>query len=86
MEQFVPFEIFRLIFVHNRTMSKFGERLKNERKLLKMSRRDLSSLLGISIRTVCYWESGQRESDFDTLVRISNILGVSTDYLLGKED
>ncbi len=66
-------------------MSKFGERLRAERCFYKMKRRDLAILLRVSERTVSYWENGQRECNFDTLLEISDLFGISIDYLLGKE-
>lgn len=67
-------------------MSKFAERLKLERINSHISRQNLADNLNISVRTISYWESGQRECDFDTLIKLSNILGTSIDYLLGKEN
>lgn len=31
------------------------------------------------------WESGQREPDYETLIKIAAYFGVTTDYLLGRD-
>ena len=51
-----------------------------------MSRQYLADLLVINVRTSRYWESGQRECNLDQLIKISQVFGVTTDYLLGLED
>lgn len=71
---------------HNIVMSKFPERLKEARKEWGLSQTELAKRCGTCLRNVSYWESGQRECDFDTLLRIACELEVSTDYLLGKSD
>lgn len=67
-------------------MSKFAERLKEIRIEKGLSRQELASKMFVSVRLVSYWENGQRECDFDTLIKLSNILGESIDYLLGRTD
>ena len=67
-------------------MSKFAERLKEIRVEKGLSRQELASKMFVSVRLVSYWENGQRECDFDTLIKLSNILGESIDYLLGRTD
>ena len=67
-------------------MSKFAERLKEIRIEKGLSRQELASKMFVSVRLISYWENGQRECDFDTLIKLSNILGESIDYLLGRTD
>ena len=64
-------------------MNKFAERLKEERESSHISRSDLAKYLNVSVRTISYWESGQRECDFDTLIKIVDYLNTTVDYLLG---
>ncbi|MBQ7977432.1 MAG: helix-turn-helix transcriptional regulator [Clostridia bacterium] len=65
-------------------MNKFGERLRAERESINLTRNELAKRLNVSVRTISYWENGQRECDFDTLIKLATILETSTDYLLGK--
>ena len=38
------------------------------------------------VQLVSYWENGQRECDFDMLIKIADLFSVSVDYLLGRKD
>ena len=66
--------------------NKFSERLKVAREDNKISRRELAERLGISVRTVCFWENGERECSFDTLLNLAEIFGTTTDFLLGRTE
>lgn len=67
-------------------MNKFAERLNYLREQNGISRRQLAERLNVSARLISYWENGQRECDFDTLLRLSEIFDASIDYLLGKTE
>lgn len=67
-------------------MNKFPEKLKELRLEKNMSRQYLANLLFVNVRTISYWELGQRECNLDQLIKISQVFGVTTDYLLGLED
>lgn len=41
-------------------------------------------MLSIGESTVSFYESGKRQPDYKTLVRLSEVFKVSTDFLLGK--
>lgn len=55
------------------------------RKKNGWSQEQLAEQLGISRQSVSKWESGVSIPDLDKIVKISNLLGVSTDYLLKDE-
>ncbi|KIL40150.1 hypothetical protein SD70_15695 [Gordoniibacillus kamchatkensis] len=59
------------------------ERLRNARKSKKITLREMSEKLGIAKSTYAAYESGFRTPSLDTLISISKILGVTSDYLLG---
>ncbi len=67
-------------------MNKFATRLKELRINKKESRKELAQNLKVLERTVCFWELGQRECDFDTLIKLALHFNVSLDYLLGLTD
>ncbi len=67
-------------------MNKFAERLKNLRTEAGISRATLAGEINVSARLVAYWEGGQRECDFDTLIRLAEFFETSTDFLLGKTE
>ncbi|MBQ4587523.1 MAG: helix-turn-helix transcriptional regulator [Clostridia bacterium] len=47
-----------------------------------LSQQKLGELLGFCNQTISFWESGSREPDLDTLVKIAHFFGVSVDELL----
>lgn len=61
----------------------FKDTLKKERKKMKLSQEELASKLGIGKTTICNYETGVRNPDSNMLVKIANVLNVTTDYLLG---
>ncbi|MDE7083399.1 MAG: helix-turn-helix domain-containing protein [Clostridia bacterium] len=63
-----------------------GKKIKELRIEQKISQRELSENLGFSNQTISFWETGQREPDMDTLVKIAKYFNVSADYLLGLTD
>ena len=67
-------------------MIRFSERLKELRTDSNMSRMQLAEALLVNVRTISYWELGQRECNLEQLAKIARTFGVSTDYLLGLED
>ena len=67
-------------------MNKFSEQLSSLRTELNLSRLQLAEKLNVSVRLISYWENGQRECDFDMLIKIADLFSVSIDYLLGRKD
>ena len=66
--------------------NRFAEQLLLLRTETSISRAQLAEKLNVSVRLISYWESGQRECDFDMLIKIANLFSVSIDYLLGRTD
>lgn len=64
----------------------FAERLKTTRKQNGYTQVSLAEKLKVSKGTVAMWETGKRTPDFETLIALSELFDVSTDYLLGKSD
>ena len=67
-------------------MIKFPEILKELRIEKNLSRKQLADLIMVNVRTISYWELGQRECNLEQLVTLSKIFDVTTDYLLGLEE
>ncbi len=55
------------------------------RKRNGWSQEQLAEMMGISRQSVSKWESGASIPDLDKVIKLSKILGVSTDYLLKEE-
>ena len=66
--------------------NKFAERFYELRIDKNMSRAEIGTILNVSTRLISYWENGERQCDFDMLIKIANCFSVSIDYLLGKTD
>ena len=65
---------------------KFFEQLYALRLENNLSRQQLAEQLNVSVRLISYWENGQRECDFDMLIKIADLFSVSVDYLLGRKE
>ena len=55
------------------------------RKANGMSQKELACELKVSCPTVSDWESGKKNPSIANLQRLSEVLNVTTDYLLGKD-
>lgn len=63
-----------------------AERLQKLRKEKGYSQEELGDVLGISRQAISKWESGQSFPDINNLLKLSDIYGVTTDFLLKGED
>ncbi len=61
-------------------------RLKSLRKARKLSQLKVALDLNMNQNSISRYENGEREADYDTLIKISDYFGVSVDYLLGRTD
>ena len=50
-----------------------------------LQQKAVASELGISVQSISYWESGSRAPSKDNLLRLAEMYGVTTDYLLGND-
>jgi len=66
-------------------MSIFADRLKECRKNIGKTQRELAVDLGISGSGYQNYELGNREPNHETTVKIADYFGVSVDYLLGRD-
>lgn len=64
----------------------FSKRLNELRLENELTRSQLAEKLSVSVRLISYWENGQRECDFDMLIKIAELFSVSVDYLLGRNN
>lgn len=60
--------------------------LKKLRKEKQLTQEQLGKILNISTSTVSMYENGTREPDLQTLIRLSEFYGVTTDFILGLTD
>ena len=57
--------------------------LREEKGLLQ---EEVGKFLGISGRSISNYENGNRDMSPDTIIKLADFFGVSTDYLLGKSE
>lgn len=61
-------------------------RLKFLRNKKRITQQRLAIELGINQNSLSRYETGQRQADYDTLIKIANYFDVSVDYLLERTD
>ncbi|MCU7679061.1 helix-turn-helix domain-containing protein [Bacillus thuringiensis] len=64
----------------------FGTRLHTLRKERKLRQEDMAKQLGIARTTYAMYEQGNREPDYNTLIKLAAFFEVSIDYLLGTTE
>ena len=62
-----------------------AEKIMEMRKKNGWSQEELAYQLGVSRQSVSKWESGASIPDLERILKLSEIFGVSTDYLLKEE-
>lgn len=61
------------------------QNIREIRKKCGLTQKELADRIGASESAISMYESGKRQPDYETLLRISDYFGVSVDYLLGNE-
>ena len=63
-----------------------GRRIKEARNSSALTQADLAWSLGVSVKQLSFWETGKALPRLSNLLALSDHLGVSVDWLLGRED
>lgn len=66
--------------------SRFSQRLSQLRVLSGMYLKEIASYLHVSVGTMSNYENGIHQPNLETLCRLADFYGVTTDYLLGRDD
>ncbi|MDD4851124.1 MAG: XRE family transcriptional regulator [Gemmiger sp.] len=64
----------------------FADRLKQARKLKKLSQAEVSRLLGVTQQAVGKWETGRSTPDPPTIAKLAAMLDTTADALLGLQN
>lgn len=64
----------------------FAERLKELRKQAHLTQVELSKRLGVGQSSYADWERGKKKPTQENLVKLSQVLNVTIDYLVGNSD
>lgn len=67
-------------------MYRFGDALRRLRQRMGLRQKELASMAGVERSTLANWERGAKQPSLDTVVRLSQILGVSLDELVGTAE
>lgn len=62
-----------------------GQKIKEKRKKFGMTQEQLAERCEISVSYIAHIERGTKSLSLETAVRISNVLGISLDYLILDE-
>ena len=63
-----------------------ADRIVELRKKKGWSQEELAEMIDVTRQSVSKWESGQSLPDLDKILKLADIFGVSTDYLLKDKD
>jgi transcriptional regulator with XRE-family HTH domain len=63
-----------------------GSKVKLLRSERNMTQPDLATELGVTVRTVAYYENDERQPKKDIIMKLCELFGISTDYLLSDND
>lgn len=63
-----------------------GERIKELRKENNMTQKNLAGLLFLSQDTISLWETNKSLPDLESVIKLTQIFKVSSDFLLGIEN
>ncbi len=64
----------------------FNKRLRSSRMKNNYTQQNMADMLNISLNAYQKYEQSERSPSLDCLIQIADILNVSTDYLLGRDD
>ena len=63
-----------------------GEKIVEARKANNMTQEQLAELMGVTRQSVSRWEQNQAYPEIEKILRLSDILNVSCDYLLKENE
>lgn len=62
----------------------FGEKLFKLRKEKGASQAEVAEYINLTVAAYQNYENGRREAGYDTIAKLADFYGVTTDYLLGR--
>ena len=64
---------------------KLNKKIEQQRKKLRLSRREISEELKIKEATYCNWEQSKSKPSYDQLIMLADYFSITTDELLGRK-
>ncbi len=65
-------------------LKELGKRIRAQREKCRLKQVDIANALQISAQAVSKWERGENAPDIAVLLDLTRLLGISTDWLLGR--
>ncbi|MEK3785710.1 MULTISPECIES: helix-turn-helix domain-containing protein [Paenibacillus] len=62
----------------------YGTRIAELREELGLKQEELAHTLGITRAALSHYEKNRRKPDFEMLMKLANLFGVSIDYIIGR--
>ena len=63
-----------------------GNRIRELRRSMGITMKQLGKELGVAESTISHYETGRRQLDNETLLRLGEFFGVTVGYLIGAEE
>ncbi|GMK47529.1 hypothetical protein PghCCS26_46590 [Paenibacillus glycanilyticus] len=63
-----------------------GERLKEARERKSFKQNQVAKVIGIHNSTLAKYESGEREADYETLIKLAELYEVTVDWITGNNE
>ncbi|MFI3327480.1 MAG: helix-turn-helix transcriptional regulator [Clostridia bacterium] len=74
------------VCLNRRFEIELSQRLRKMREYKKLTQQNVADYLGISRPTYTYYETGKTEPNLQTVVKLAQLYGVSTDLIItGKK-
>lgn len=67
-------------------MNSTGEKLKKLRKQKGLTQKNVADHLGLHSNSISMYEKGNRKISIENIEKLSQLFGVSTDYLISEND
>lgn len=64
----------------------FGKRLRAMRMKRHYTQPQMADFINVALRTYQGYEGGTRRPSFEALVQLADVLDVSLDYLMGRDE
>lgn len=61
-----------------------AENMKNARKRIGYTQKELAKIAGVQVAIVCNLENGRTESRLSTIIKLADALGISIDEYIGR--
>lgn len=65
-------------------INKISASIKNNRKITKLSQKELAEKIGVTHAAISYWENGVNIPNVKDCWKLADVLGISIDELVGR--